>query len=278
MIDAILSYHFMQNALLATLLSSIICGIIGTIIVEKKLVMMGGGIAHTAYGGVGLGYLLGFNPIFGAIGFSTVAALGIGYTNRTGKKNSDITTALFWSLGMASGVLFTSLMPSYPPDMNSYLFGNILSVTDSLLIMMAILTAIIFAFIAVFYHDWNSYLFDNEYATISGMNTKFLEYLLSILIALSVVTLIRVAGIILIIALISAPAATAALMSQKLKNRMILATLIGVIECFLGLTASYTLNIASGASIVIIAVSVHFLAKSIQLLKAYWNVKNKDVR
>lgn len=275
MIDAILNYHFMKNAVLATLLSSIICGIMGTIIVEKKLVMMGGGIAHTAYGGVGLGYLLGFNPMFGAIGFSTIAALGISHTNRQSKKNSDITTALFWSLGMASGILFISLMPAYPPDMNAYLFGNILSVTDELLILMVILTAIIMVLVIVFYHDWNAYLFDSEYATISGINTRFLEYLLAILIALSVVVLTRVAGIILIIALISAPAATAALLSKNLKNRMIIAIVIGEIECFLGLTVSYTFNIASGAAIVIIAVAVQFIGKAIQLSIANKKIKNE---
>jgi len=268
MIHAFLTYHFLQNAFFATLLASIVCGLMGTIIVEKKLIMMGGGIAHTAYGGVGLGYLLGFDPMLGAMGFSTLAAISIGYTSKQNAKNSDITTALFWSLGMALGILFTSLMPGYPPDMNSYLFGNILSVTNGGLLLMGVITIIVTFVIFALFDDWKTYLFDSEFAEVSGLNVKFLDYLLYILIALSVVALIRVAGIILLIAMISAPAATATLISKKLKTRMILSIVIGEAECLLGLIMSYTLNIASGASIVIIAVGTHFIASTINTKRA----------
>lgn len=150
MIKALLEYQFLQNALIAGILASVVCGIIGVIIIEKKLVMMSGGIAHTSYGGVGLGYLLGFEPIIGAFIFSVCAAFGIGYIKRKGYTRSDVVIGLFWSLGMALGILFIALMPGYPPDLSSYLFGSILSVTKADLYLMICLTLIVMIIIIAF--------------------------------------------------------------------------------------------------------------------------------
>ncbi|MEG1027942.1 MAG: metal ABC transporter permease, partial [Oscillospiraceae bacterium] len=191
MLEAISKYQFLQNAIIAGILASIVCGIIGVIIVEKRLIMMSGGIAHTAYGGVGLGYLCGFTPIIGAMIFSVLAALGIGYVKKKNKSNSDIVIALFWSLGMALGVAFIGFMPGYPPDMNSYLFGNILSVTKADINAMLIMASVVILAILVFYNDWKAYLFDEEFSEIIGMKTNIMQYALLILIALTVVTLIR---------------------------------------------------------------------------------------
>ncbi len=259
MIEAVIKYNFMQNALLAALLSSVVCGIIGVIIVEKKLVMMSGGIAHTSYGGVGLGYLLGFEPIIGAFLFSVCAALGIGYIKRRGAARFDVIIGLLWSLGMALGILFIALMPGYPPDMSSYLFGNILSVTKSDIKLMLSMTVIVIIAITSLYNNWKSYLFDEEFATILGMKTAFLEYLLLILVAMSVVALIRVVGIILVLALLTAPAAISALLTSSLKRRIIYSVLLGCIFCISGLWISYELNIASGAAIVILSVLCYLI-------------------
>lgn len=255
----ILSYHFLQNAILASILASIVCGLIGVIVIEKKLVMMSGGIAHTAYGGVGFGYLCGIEPIIGAFIFSILAAFGIGAIKRKGGGNSDVIIGLFWSLGMALGIVFLALMPGYPPDMNSYLFGNILSVTKVDLSLMIVLTMIVVTVVILFFHNWKVYLFDEEFAKVIGVKIRILEYILLVLIAMSVVVLIRVTGIIMVIALLTAPAAIASFFTNKLKNRMILASIIGIICCLLGLAISYQLDIASGACIVILAVSVYFI-------------------
>jgi zinc transport system permease protein len=259
MAEAFVSYQFLRHAILASLMASVVCGIIGVIIVEKKLVMMSGGIAHTAYGGVGLGYLCGFSPMLGAALFSVSAAIGIGYVRRSGKLKSDVAIALFWSLGMALGVLFVSLMPGYPPDLNSYLFGNILSVVTSDLYMMLVLTSIVVVFVLLLFEDWKAYLFDEEFAYISGLNTGFLEYMLQILIALSVVMLIRLVGIIMVIALLSAPAASAALFTRRLSRRMAAAVGFCLLYCFAGLVLSYWLDLSSGATIVIVAVAGYFV-------------------
>ncbi len=263
MIQALFKYHFLQNALLAAVLSSIVCGIIGVIIVEKKLVMMSGGIAHTSYGGVGLGYLLGFEPIIGAFLFSVLAALGIGYIKRRGAARSDVIIGLLWSLGMALGILFIAIMPGYPPDMSSYLFGNILSVTKTDIKLMICMTLLVVIAITLLYNNWKAYLFDEEFANILGMKTAFLEYLLLVLIAMSVVALIRVVGIILVLALLTAPAAVSALLTSSLKRRMIYSVLLGCVFCIAGLWISYELNIASGAAIVILSVLCYLTVYSV---------------
>ena len=254
MIEAISEYAFFRNAVIASLFAGIICGIVGVIIVEKKLVMMSGGIAHTAYGGVGLGYLLGFEPLIGAGLFSVGAAFGIGYLRKKGGAQTDVIISLFWALGMAFGIAFVSFMPGYPPDLNSYLFGNILTVEKADLILMIPLALIILAFVIIFANDIRAYMFDEGFSYIIGLNTKFIEYTLLVIISLSVVILLRVTGIILVIALLTAPAACAAMISGNLKNRMILSSLFCIAFCLVGLFISYELGIPSGATIIFVSV------------------------
>lgn len=272
MIKAIFEYQFLQNAFLSGILASVVCGIIGVIIVEKKLVMMSGGIAHTSYGGVGLGYLLGFEPIIGAFLFSILAALGIGFIKRKGNTYSDVIIGLFWSLGMALGILFIALMPGYPPDVSSYLFGSILSVTKADLYLMISLTVIVVFVVIALFNDWKAYLFDEEFASIIGVKTAFLEYLLLVLIAMTVVVLIRVVGIILVLALLTAPAASAGLVTSSLKKRMLYSVLFGVVFCIAGLWVSYKANIASGASIVLLSIICFFI---IYMVRSFYIKRKK---
>lgn len=260
MLEAILHYEFMQNAVLAAVLAAVICGIIGVIVVEKKLVMMSGGIAHTAYGGVGLGYLLGFEPIFGALGFSILAAFGIGFIHRRKGAGVDVAVAMFWSLGMALGIAFASMSSGYMPDMTSYLFGNINSVSRQDMTMMIVLTAIVLLVVLAFFNDWKRYLFDDGFASIRGMNTALFEYVLLVLIALTVVVLIRVAGIILVIALLTSPAATAALFTSNLRSRMLLSVGVGLINVLGGIVAAYYFDVAAGAAIIILSVLIYLIA------------------
>ena len=187
MLEALLKYRFLQYAVVSGVLASIVCGIIGVIIIEKKLVMMSGGIAHTSYGGVGLGYLMGFEPIIGAFIFSLLSSLGIGYIKRKGGERSDVLIGLFWSLGMALGILFIALMPGYPPDLSSYLFGSILSVTKADLYLITAITAVVTLLVVCLYNNWKAYIFDEEFAAVIGLNTAFFEYLLLILISMTVV-------------------------------------------------------------------------------------------
>ncbi len=267
MIKAFFEYQFLQNALIASLLASVVCGVIGVIIIEKKLVMLSGAIAHTSYGGVGLGYLLGFEPIIGAFAFAICAAFGIGFVKRKGDSRSDTIISILWSLGMALGVLFIAITPGYPPDLNSYLFGNILSVTKFDLYVISACAFIIVIIISVFFNDWKTYLFDEEFAAIIGIKTAFLEYLLLVLIAVTVVVLIRVVGIILVIALLTAPSGTVSFFIFDLKKRMFYSVLLSGIICTMGLFISYYFNIASASVIVIISVIFYLLAYAINSIK-----------
>lgn len=268
MLNDIFKYEFLTNALVASLLSSIICGIIGVIIIEKKLTMMCGGIAHTAYGGVGLGYLFGFEPIIGAAAFSVGSAMAIATIKRKTHAKTDIIISLFWSLGMALGVIFISLMEGYPPDMNAYLFGNILSVTRLDIFLMLILAFIILLFVITFFNDLKAYMLDSEFAKVLGIKTAFYEYAILILTALGIVVVIRAVGIILCIALFSAPAATASLITKNLQLRMLLSSLLSAIFCLCGLFISYNFTISSGAVIIFVAVAVYFISLAIKKITA----------
>lgn len=259
MIEAVFKYIFLQHAIISSILASIICGIIGTIIVEKRLVMMSGGIAHTAFGGVGMGYFLGVEPIIGALFFSIAASFGIVEIKKRSTVNTDTIIGMFWSLGMALGIIFISLTPGYPPDMSSYLFGNILTVTKIDLYMMIILDLIVIFSLIAFYNNIKAYLFDEEFSKLVGINVSLIEYMIFIFIAFSVVVLIRVVGIILIIALLTVPPAISKIFTGNLRNIMGLSILFGIAFSLLGLVVSYNLHIASGASIIILAVSSYVI-------------------
>lgn len=250
---SVFSYRFIQNALMASILASVVCGIMGVIIGEKKLVMMSGGIAHTSYGGVGLGYFLGIEPIIGAFVISILAALGVAHIRRKGGTESDVIIGLLWSLGMALGIMFITVIPGYPPNISSYLFGNILAVTKMDLWLMAAITGIVVISVVMLFDYWKSFMFDGEFAQITGMKVHILEYLLFLLIAMSVVVLIRVAGIVLVMALFTAPTAIAGLLTKNFKKRMVISVLFGILFCLLGLYLSYMINVPSGAAIVILA-------------------------
>ncbi|MBN2401829.1 MAG: metal ABC transporter permease [Spirochaetes bacterium] len=256
---SIFSYQFFQNAVVAGILCSIVCGIIGVIISEKKLVMMSGGIAHASYGGVGLGYLIGIEPIIGAFLFSVGSAIGIGFLKRNGRFRSDVLIGLFWSFGMALGILFITLMPGYPPEISSYLFGSILSVTNSDLALMTSLTILVILPVAMLFNHWKAYMFDEEFATVMGLKTTIMEYVLFILIAMSVVVLIRAVGIILTLALLTAPTAIAGLFTKSIGSRMVLSAIAGAFFCLAGIFLSYILNIPSGAAIVIFTAIIFLL-------------------
>ncbi len=257
MINALFQYTFLQNAVLAAILASLACGLIGPIIIEKKLLMMSGGIAHTAFGGIGLGYYLRVEPIYTALGFSLLSALAIAQIQRRSAVVPDVLIGMFWPLGMALGILFISFTPGYPPAMSSYLFGDILTVSRTDLIVMAFLNGLLLLIIGVFYHLLQAYLFDEEFSQALGLPIVLAEALTYAMIAITVVVLIRVVGIILILALLSVPPALARLLRADLPGIMFLAVLIGAAICLAGLGLSYRYNLASGAAIVILAVTLY---------------------
>jgi zinc transport system permease protein len=263
-----LQYEFMQNALMAGFLAAVACGIVGVYVVVKKVVSVSGAIAHASFGGIGLGYLLGINPVLGAMFFTIASALGIGLVTRRTRLPEDTAIGILWAMGMALGIIFVGLAPGYAPDLFSYLFGNILTVPASDLILMLILDAIIIILVVVLYKEFLFLSFDEEFSTISGVPTEPLYLLLLCLVALTVVVLIRVVGIILVIALLTIPAALARQFTHSLKKMMLLAILAGVIFTFGGLWLSYELDLASGATIILVSGTVLFISFGINKLRS----------
>ena len=200
MIEA-LQYEFMRNALIAGALASIACGIVGVYVVVKKMVFISGGIAHASFGGIGLGYFLGINPVLGALFFTVVSALSMGAVTRRTKLPEDTAIGILWAIGMALGIIFIGLTPGYAPDLFGYLFGNILTVPSSDIALMLVLNLVIITLVFLFYKELLALSFDEEFGTVVGVPTERLYYLLLCLIALTVVVLIRVVGIILVISL-----------------------------------------------------------------------------
>ncbi|HZK01606.1 MAG TPA: metal ABC transporter permease [Anaerovoracaceae bacterium] len=259
MLNALLQYSFLQNAFIVAVLACIACGIMGTIIIEKKMVMMSGGIAHAAFGGIGLGYLLGIEPLIGALFFSILSAIAIAIIHRKTNTNTDILIGMFWALGMALGILFIAFTPGYPPDMTSYLFGDILMVSQMDLVITIVLNCIVVFIIIAFFNSLKAYLFDEEFAAVIGVPTSLLEYTVFVLIALTVVVLIRVVGIILIIALLTVPPSIAKQFTFQLRDVIWLSIIIGIVFCLAGLWLSYSLHIPSGAVIIIVSVCSYII-------------------
>lgn len=272
-----LQYQFMQNALLAGLLAAIACGIVGVYVVVKKVVFISGGIAHASFGGIGLGYLLGINPVLGAMVFTIASSLGIGLIIRRSRLPEDTAIGILWAMGMALGIIFIGLAPGYAPDLFSYLFGNILTVPFFDLMLMLILDAVIIVLVALLYKEFLYLSFDEEFSTVSGVPTEGLYLLLLCLIALTVVVLIRVVGIILVIALLTIPAALARQFTHSLKKMMLLAILAGVIFTFSGLWISYALNMASGATIILVSGTVLFISFGVNKLRRRTREQDNDI-
>ena len=252
----VLQYQFMQNALLAGLLAAVACGVVGVYVVVKRVVFISGGIAHASFGGIGLGYLLGMSPVLGATFFALASALGMGLATRRTRLPEDTVIGILWALGMALGVIFIGLAPGYAPDLFSYLFGNILTVPTSDLVLMLVLDVIIIATVGLFYKEFLALSFDEEFGRVAGVPTEALYLVLLSLIALTVVVLIRVVGIILVIALLTIPAALARQFTHSLKKMMLLASVIGALFTFGGLWLSYVLDLASGATIILLSAAV----------------------
>jgi zinc transport system permease protein len=247
----VLQLEFMQRALIAGLLVSVGCGIIGTYVVVNRIVFISGAIAHAAYGGIGLGYYLGINPVVGAIVFSLGAALGMGTVQRRTHQRADTIIGMMWAIGMALGIVFVDLTRGYVVDLMSYLFGSILTVPWADLLIMFLLDVVIVVLVVAFYKELLAISFDETYASTANVRVDAIHLLLFCLVALTVVMLMRVVGLILVIALLTMPAAIGGQFTVNLKRMMLISVLLGVVFTTVGLWLSYALNLTSGATIIL---------------------------
>jgi zinc transport system permease protein len=269
-----LQYEFMRNALMAGLLAAVACGIVGVYVVVKRIVFISGGIAHASFGGIGLGYFFSINPIIGALVFSLASGLAIGGITRKTRLPADTAIGILWAIGMALGVIFINLTPGYAPDLMSYLFGNILTVPMSDILLMLVLDAVIIGIIVAFYKEYLILSFDEEYATAIGMPVERLYLLLLVMIALTVVVLIRVVGMILVIALLTFPAAMARQFTHNMKRMMLLSVLFGFLFTMGGLWLSYVLKLPSGATIILLSGIVLAISFGVSRLR----LKNNKIK
>ena len=275
-----LQFSFMRNALLAGLLVSIACGIIGTFVVVKRIVFVSGGIAHAAYGGIGLGYYIKYSllpllfvgsgisadhrpgswPLLGAIAFSLLAAVIMGFIQRRTRQRADTVIGVLWAIGMAIGVVFVDLSAGYKVDLISYLFGSILAVGSSELLIIFVLDILILILVALFYKELLAISFDETFATVKNVPVDAIYIGLLCLIALTVVMMMRVVGLIMVIAMLTMPAAIAGRFVKNIKQMMILAIILGMIFTTIGLWLSYTWNLTSGASIILVAGAAYLIS------------------
>jgi zinc transport system permease protein len=258
---SILEYTFFQNAMIAAILTSLLASMVGTYIVSRKIVFIGGSITHASFGGIGMAYYFGANPLVGAALFAIFSATGIEWVSRNGKVREDSAIAILWSLGMAVGIIFVFMTPGYTPDLMSFLFGNILSVSAWELYLMAILGIVVALFFIVYYRPLLHTAFDPEFALIMGTRVGFFRYAMSVIIALSIVISIRSVGIILVLSLFTLPQITAMLFTRSFASVIPLAAFWGVLGSVLGLFTSYLLDIPSGAAIICVLTFQFLLMK-----------------
>ncbi len=253
----ILQYTFFQNALIIGILASIACGIIGPFVVAKRISFLGGGIAHSSFGGIGLAYFFGFNPLIGAAVFSIMSALGIGIVSKKFKNREDAVIGAMWSLGMAIGLVFIYLTPGYSADLFSYLFGNILMTSSADLILAVILNIIIITSVLAFYRWFVAIIFDEEFSEVTNIAVFPVYLFLLCLVALTIVILIRIVGVILVIALLTLPAATAQTFNKTFKKIIFWSIIFGCLFTTAGIFLSYYLNLPSGPMIIFVAVFIY---------------------
>lgn len=260
-LSQLFEFDFMQNAFWAALFTSISCGLIGTYVVAKRIVFISGGITHTSFGGIGIGYYLGINPLIGATVFAVLSALGIEYFTRKSEIRHDSMIGIFWSFGMAVGIIFVFLSPGYAPNLMSYLFGNILTVSKAGVYWMAALSTGIILVFVLLYKPILYIAFDETYALTRKLPVTLIKNILMVLIALTIVMSIRVIGIILLISLLTIPQTIANLFTKKFHRIMITSVIIALTGSMAGLLISYYLDIPSGASIIFSLILMFILAR-----------------
>jgi len=262
----LLQYSFFQNALLGSLLTAIACGIVGTYIVSRRLVFISGGITHASFGGLGLGFYLGANPVLMAMLFSVLSAFGVEWASKSQNIREDSAIAGVWSLGMALGVIFIFLTPGYAPNLSAYLFGNILTISSTDICWIALLAIALVLVFSFFLKEIIYVAFDNDFAVTQRLPVKWIEYMMMFFIAVTIVLSIRLVGIMLLMSLLTLPQITVNLFTSDFKKIIWGSIGVGFLACLTGLILSYYLNVPSGAFIILVLVLLFLASKGVLFL------------
>ena len=255
------NYTFFQHALLGSIFASIACGTIGTYIVTRRLVFISGGITHASFGGIGIGLYTGVSPILSAAIFSVLSAFGVEWLSKRKDMREDSAIAVFWTFGMAIGIIFSFLAPGFTPDLSAFLFGNILTITITDIWMLVILSTVLTCFFGCFLNTIIYIAFDREYARSQRIPVRLFEYLLMMFIALTIVSCLRLIGIVLVISLLTLPQMTANLFTHSFKKIIFLSVGIGFTSCLGGLLLSYQIQVPSGAAIIFFSIILYAFCK-----------------
>ncbi len=273
-VHEIFEYKFLSNAVLACLLSSVACGIIGTYIVSRKLVFMSGGITHSSFGGIGIAYYLGYNPIWGALIFSILSAVSMEAVAHRIKMSDDSWMGILWALGMAIGIIFLSMTPGYAPNLMSFLFGNILTVSKIHINGMILLDVVLLIVMLLFYRRILYISFDRDYAETQRAPVAFITYLMLILVASTIVLTIRMVGIVLLISLLTVPPIIASCFTRSYWKIMTVSALVTMLGSFVGLYISFKTDIPSGAATILTLTFALMMVKAIVRLARSKSVRN----
>ena len=262
----IFEYQYLANALLAAIFAGITCGIVGTYVVARRMVFLCGGITHASVGGLGIALYAGVNPIGGALIFATLSAMGIEWASDKGKIREDSAIGIIWSIGMAIGALFMSLTPGYTSgDLAGYMFGSIVTVTSQDIIALGIFTLLCVIGTILWWRPIMYLAFDRDFAASQGIASRAASYILTVVVAITIVLAIRIMGIVLLLSLFTIPAVTANIISKSYAKITLLSAAIAVCGAVGGLVASYNWEIPPGTCIIFILTVVLIAAKLLSL-------------
>jgi len=265
---SIFQYDFIIKGLLGAIFASITAGLAGTYIVSRRMVFLSGGITHASFGGIGIGYFAGFNPVVGAAVFGILSALGVEYLSVRQKIREDSAIGILWAFGMAIGIIFIYLTPGYSPNLMSYLFGSILTVTNADIIALGIMSVVLIIYFSAFYRTILYISFDESFARTYSPYVNIFKYVTTALVALTIVLNIRMAGIVLVLSLLTIPPNIAMIFTKVYSRIIVWSVISGFIGTAAGYAISFFAGIPTGATIIFTLVILWVIVKGI-----YWIVK-----
>lgn len=257
MLEALAQYTFLQHAFAAALLGAVAAGVVGTLVTVNRMSSLAGSVAHASFGGLGLAYAASFPHLLGALAFSLVSALGIGVISLRYRDRADTAIAAFWAIGMAAGLVLIKLAGGYAGDLMSYLFGSIMAVPGRDLLLMGLLDVTVLLFVAAFFRELLAISYDAEFSRVQGISVSMLFLLFLCVVALTVVMLIRVVGLIMVIAMLTIPPAIARMYTNRLGRMMVSAAMIAAGLSIAGLVLSWYTGLQGGAMIILLSGAVY---------------------
>ncbi len=256
----LIQYEFFQNALIGVVLISVACAVIGMYVVTRRMTFIAGGITHTCFGGLGLGYFMGWNPLATAAAFAIAGGLSVDVISRH-KVRQDSAIAVVWAVGMALGILFVFLTPGYVPELNAFLFGNVLSITHTDLWIFAAFAIVAIAVYSVFRRVIIAVSFDEDFAKTRSLPVKFINMLMMIMVSVCIVLTIKMIGVMLLMSLISLPQLVAESLTKHYSRMMVISCIVSLIGCVGGLWLSVLIDVPASAIIVLLLALLFFLSK-----------------